>query len=75
MVGDKLTYVDFIAYENIDQARLLLGEDILDQTPNIKEFMKRFEELPNLKEYFASDRFQQFPILTERAYFGFSKGN
>ena len=74
-IGDKLTYVDFMAYEFLDQSRLMLGMDILDGYPKIAEFMTRFEELPRLKEYFASERFKKFPILSDRAYFGFSQGN
>ena len=29
LTGDKLTYVEFFAYEMLDHARILLGEDIL----------------------------------------------
>jgi hypothetical protein len=34
------------------------------------DFMKRFEELEPIREYLLSERFKQFPIWSERSFFG-----
>ena len=56
IAGDKLTYVDFMAYEYLDWYRVFAkATPIFKKLPKISEYMKRFEELPSLKEYIASD--------------------
>ena len=71
LTGDKLTYVDFIAYETLENCRLLLpGEQIL--TPKLKVFMSDFEELPKIRDYLNSKRFKKFPLWSERSSVGLS---
>ena len=54
---DQLTYVDFMAYEYLDWYRVFAkSKPIFEKFPNVSAYMKRFEELPNLKEYIASDQ-------------------
>uniref|UniRef100_A0A8C6EXM1 Glutathione S-transferase n=1 Tax=Marmota marmota marmota TaxID=9994 RepID=A0A8C6EXM1_MARMA len=43
--GDKITYVDFITYDVLDQ-HLLFEPKCLEAFPNLKDFMSRFEVMP-----------------------------
>uniref|UniRef100_A0A4X1URQ5 Glutathione S-transferase n=1 Tax=Sus scrofa TaxID=9823 RepID=A0A4X1URQ5_PIG len=43
--GDKLTYVDFLAYDVLDLYRIF-DPKCLDEFPNLKAFLSRFEVLP-----------------------------
>ncbi|KAK4306257.1 hypothetical protein Pmani_021906 [Petrolisthes manimaculis] len=67
--GENITSVDFIMYELLDE-HLQLDPDCLKDANNIKEFMKRFEELPKIKAYMASDRFMKAPLNNKMAKFG-----
>nr|BEQ23839.1 glutathione S-transferase-1 [Ornithonyssus bursa]BEQ23840.1 glutathione S-transferase-1 [Ornithonyssus sylviarum] len=63
VMGDKLTYVDFLLYEFLDW-HLPLKADIFDETPNVKSFLERFRTLPKLAEYFTSDRYHEWPLVS-----------
>eukprot|EP01017_Pseudomicrothorax_dubius_P036905 TRINITY_DN5344_c0_g1_i1.p1 TRINITY_DN5344_c0_g1~~TRINITY_DN5344_c0_g1_i1.p1 ORF type:complete len:224 (-),score=69.54 TRINITY_DN5344_c0_g1_i1:166-837(-) len=54
--GD-LTIVDFFLYETITLIQFL-DKTILELAPNLKDYMRRFEEIPEVKEYQASPRFR-----------------
>ncbi|XP_075539323.1 glutathione S-transferase Mu 1-like [Dermacentor variabilis] len=71
-LGDRLTYVDFLLYEGLDWHREFKAET-LQRYPHIVEYLKRFEELPNIKEYFASGRYKKWPILSHLRKWGFKK--
>ncbi|XP_032129823.1 glutathione S-transferase Mu 1-like [Sapajus apella] len=43
--GDKITFVDFLAYDVLDQNRIF-EPGCLDAFPNLKDFMSRFEVMP-----------------------------
>lgn len=73
-LGDALTYIDFMAYDILDQQRILLPK-ILDDFPDIQAFLKRFESLHTLKSYFESDRYRKFPLWSERSFIGRSETN
>lgn len=60
-LGDRLTYVDFVLYEGLDWHREFKPE-ALAKYPPLVHYLRRFEELPNVKEYFASDKFKKWPI-------------
>lgn len=63
IAGDYVTYVDFILYDAIDYHLLLAGNsDAIKPFDNLIKFMDRIENLPRLKEFFASKRFSRFPI-------------
>nr|AKO22175.1 glutathione S-transferases-1 [Dermanyssus gallinae]BEQ23838.1 glutathione S-transferase-1 [Dermanyssus gallinae] len=75
VMGDKLTYVDFLLFEFLDW-HLPLKADIFDATPNVKAFLERFRSLPKIAEYFASSRYQSWPLVSPFAKkFGWTKGN
>ncbi|KAG8189007.1 hypothetical protein JTE90_019017 [Oedothorax gibbosus] len=65
---DKITYVDFIAYEALDVHRLLSPE-CLDAYDNLKSFMDRFEALPTIAKYMKSDKFLKYPVNGDMAVF------
>ncbi|XP_037566335.1 glutathione S-transferase [Dermacentor silvarum] len=71
-LGDRLTYVDFLLYEGLDWHREFKGEAV-QRHPHIVEYLKKFEELPNLKEYFASDKYHKYPIVGPHRKWGYKK--
>ncbi len=54
--GESLTFVDFVAFELLDQHRELEA-DVVRMFAKLLSFMDRFEELPNVAEYLSSDRY------------------
>ncbi|GIY41403.1 glutathione S-transferase Mu 1 [Caerostris darwini] len=66
---DKVTYVDFMTYEALDNHRVLSPE-CLNDYPNLKEYMDRFEELPTIQKYMQSDDFLKWPLNGDMAKFG-----
>lgn len=66
LMGDRLTYIDFMLYEIVDQC-VLFQEGCLDTMPNLKEHAKRFRMLTPIKAYLESERFRPWPILLPNA--------
>jgi glutathione S-transferase len=66
VLGDKeyiaggITWIDF-ALADFFQTLSLLSEDILKAFPKLTEYWKRVWALPELKNYFASDKFKERP--------------
>lgn len=71
-LGDRLTYVDFLLYEALDWNHEF-KPDAFKGYPVLLEYLKKFEELPNLKEYFASSKYSKYPILGPHRKWGFKK--
>lgn len=71
LISNKLSYVDFLAFEYFDWYRVLVQLDSFEKFPKMKSFMTRFAELPNLKEYLASEKFQKAHILSPYAKLGY----
>ncbi|KAF7484880.1 Hypothetical predicted protein [Marmota monax] len=65
--GEKITFVDFIAYDVLDQHRLFEPK-CLDAFPNLKDFMSRFEGLRKISDYMKSSRFLPRPIFAKMAH-------
>jgi len=57
MLGERLTYVDFMAYEYLDHMRRQFPDHFKD-AGNINGFMTRFEALPKMKEWFDSEQYK-----------------
>uniref|UniRef100_G3MSC2 glutathione transferase n=1 Tax=Amblyomma maculatum TaxID=34609 RepID=G3MSC2_AMBMU len=72
VMGDRMTYVDFLLYEGLDWHREFRPEAV-QRWPNIVRYLERFEELPNIKEYFASDKYKKWPILGPLRPWGYNK--
>ncbi|XP_071043426.1 glutathione S-transferase Mu 2 isoform X2 [Parasteatoda tepidariorum] len=71
--GDRLTYVDFLVYEVLDQ-HLVLDPDCLKQFPSLEGFLKEFKGLPTIEKYMNSPDFLSFPLNGDMAYFGSRRG-
>ncbi|KAM5293642.1 glutathione S-transferase Mu 4-like [Glossophaga mutica] len=62
--GDKLTYVDFLAYDVLDVLRMFEPK-CLDAFPNLKDFLVRFEGLKKISAYMKSSRFLRTPVYSK----------
>nr|XP_006979551.1 glutathione S-transferase Mu 1 [Peromyscus maniculatus bairdii] len=65
--GDKITYVDFLAYDILDQHRIFEPK-CLDGFPNLKDFLARFEGLKKISAYMKTSRFISTPIFSKMAH-------
>nr|XP_044994319.1 glutathione S-transferase Mu 4 isoform X2 [Jaculus jaculus] len=68
-VGEKLTFVDFLAYVVLDLHRIFEPKS-LDAFPNLKDFMARFEGLKKISVYMKTSRFLPKPLYTKVASWG-----
>ncbi|XP_042536129.1 glutathione S-transferase Mu 4 [Dipodomys spectabilis] len=68
-VGDKITFVDFLAYDILDLHRIF-DPKCLDTFPNLKDFISRFEGLKKISAYMKSSRFLPTPLYTKVATWG-----
>jgi len=55
LVGNKLSYSDFIFFEIVD-VNTKMFPDLLNEFPNVKKFHQKIAGLKGVKEYLASDR-------------------
>lgn len=60
VIGEKLTYVDFMVYEFVSQIRKLTPETV-DKNENIVKLLNAFEALPQLKDFFNSEEYKTTP--------------
>ncbi|XP_021572554.1 glutathione S-transferase Mu 2-like [Carlito syrichta] len=67
--GDKITFVDFLVYDVLDQNRIFEPK-CLDAFPNLKDFMSRFEGLKKISAYMKSSCFLPTPLYTKMAIWG-----
>ncbi|KAI4902297.1 hypothetical protein NFI96_034724 [Prochilodus magdalenae] len=67
--GDKITYVDFIMYELLDQHRMFEPK-CLDNFKNLKDLLDRFEALEKIAAYLKSNRFIKGPVNNRMAKWG-----
>ncbi|KAM5257051.1 glutathione S-transferase Mu 4 isoform 7-T7 [Ctenodactylus gundi] len=68
-VGNKITFVDFLAYDILDLHRVF-DPKCLDAFPNLKDFISRFEGLKNISAYMKSSRFLPGPLYLKLATWG-----
>ena len=57
MLGERITYVDFMAYEYFDHIKRQFPENFKDAS-NINAFMDRFKALPKMREWFNSEQYE-----------------
>ncbi|XP_058394702.1 glutathione S-transferase Mu 1-like isoform X2 [Diceros bicornis minor] len=67
--GDKITYVDFLAYDILDYLRMFEPK-CLDAFPNLKDFIAHFEGLKKISAYVKTSCFLPSPIYTKIALWG-----
>ena len=78
VVGDYVTYVDFMLYEAIDINALDFNRLFVSgsrfQIPKVLlDYLNRIEELPQLADYFAN--LKRFPIMRSWATWAGSEKN
>lgn len=71
--GDNISYVDVLAFENMDQCREIVDKSCLAAFPKLASFMDRFAQLEQLKEYLKSDQFTKYRIFSPIAKIGGEK--
>uniref|UniRef100_A0A8C3HAH9 glutathione transferase n=1 Tax=Chrysemys picta bellii TaxID=8478 RepID=A0A8C3HAH9_CHRPI len=64
--GEKITFVDFVMYDILDQNRMFEPK-CLDQFQNLKDFLDRFEALEKVAAYMSSSRFMKTPVNNRMA--------
>uniref|UniRef100_A0A5K3G1H7 glutathione transferase n=1 Tax=Mesocestoides corti TaxID=53468 RepID=A0A5K3G1H7_MESCO len=62
LTGDKINYPDFYLCELLNQL-VKFEHSCLDKHPKLKAYLCRFENLPKLKDYMASDEFKSRPCM------------
>ncbi|XP_052587471.1 glutathione S-transferase Mu 7 [Peromyscus californicus insignis] len=67
--GDKITFVDFIAYDVLERNQVFEPK-CLEAFPNLKDFISRFEGLKKISDYMKSSRFLPRPLFTKMAIWG-----
>uniref|UniRef100_A0A8B9DVS7 glutathione transferase n=1 Tax=Anser cygnoides TaxID=8845 RepID=A0A8B9DVS7_ANSCY len=70
--GDKLTFVDFLMFDVLDQ-NSIFEPKCLEPYKNLKDFMDRFGALEKVAAYMKSSRFQKMPINNKMAKWGNKK--
>ncbi|XP_040049585.2 glutathione S-transferase Mu 4 [Gasterosteus aculeatus] len=70
--GDKITYVDFIMYELLDQHKMF-HPTCLDDFKNLQDLLTRFEALEKIAAYMKSNRFMKTPVNGRVAKWGNKK--
>ncbi|XP_049621766.1 glutathione S-transferase Mu 2-like [Suncus etruscus] len=68
-LGNKLTYVDFLAYDLFDKLRMF-EPTCLNAFPNLQDYMTRFEGLKNIPAYMKSKRYIASPLFLKLAVWG-----
>uniref|UniRef100_A0A8B9BMT4 Glutathione S-transferase n=1 Tax=Anser brachyrhynchus TaxID=132585 RepID=A0A8B9BMT4_9AVES len=64
--GEKLTFIDFLAYDVLDQQRMFVP-DCPELQGNLSQFLQRFEALEKVGAYMRSGRFMKTPIFLRTA--------
>ncbi|VDD78528.1 unnamed protein product [Mesocestoides corti] len=62
LTGDKINYPDFILCDMLN-VLVKFEPTCLDKHPKLKAYLCRFENLPKLKDYMASDEFKSSPCM------------
>uniref|UniRef100_A0A131XW14 Glutathione S-transferase n=1 Tax=Ixodes ricinus TaxID=34613 RepID=A0A131XW14_IXORI len=71
-LGGRLTYVDFMLHEALDWIRDFKPE-AFQRFPTLLKYLNEFEELPNIKQYMASEKYRKHPFLRRKWTWGVKK--
>nr|AIR95627.1 GST m4 [Tetranychus cinnabarinus] len=69
ILGDRVTYVDFLLYSTLDYIRLF-KPSLMDPHENLKSYLDRIEALPEIDKYLKSEGYSRFPITGTMAKWG-----
>ncbi|VDN19983.1 unnamed protein product [Dibothriocephalus latus] len=67
--SNYITYIDFLLYENLCVFQMF-EPSTFKKHRNLKQYIERFEALPKIKEYMATERFISWPLNGWSASFG-----
>lgn len=68
--GSEIRLCDFIFYEILDYTREIAGEEMKKlNCSNLYEYIDRFENIPEIKSYIASDKYIKRPFNNPCAFF------
>ncbi|XP_062396420.1 glutathione S-transferase Mu 1-like [Sardina pilchardus] len=67
--GDKITFVDFLMYEVLDEHRVFEPK-CLDKFKNLQHFLDHFEGLEKIAAYMKSSRYMKTPFFSPDAKWG-----
>ncbi|KAM4646122.1 glutathione S-transferase 2-like [Amazona ochrocephala] len=70
--GEKLTFVDFLAYDVLDQHRMFVPNSP-ELSGTLRQFLERFEALEKVSAYMRSGRYMKTPIFWRTAQWGSTK--
>lgn len=71
LTGDAPSYVDFLAFEALDQHRALWPKECsLRDQPKLLDYLRRIESLPAFRDYLASEAFVSWPVWSELSSYG-----
>ncbi|KAK7135817.1 hypothetical protein R3I94_014479 [Phoxinus phoxinus] len=70
--GNKITFVDFVMYELLDQHRMF-DQECLDDYKNLRCFLDHFESLEKIAGYMKSSKFMKTPVNNKMAKWGNKK--
>ena len=69
VLGDRITYADFLLYDALDFHRLFDPNSFKDAAI-ANEFLTRFENIPQIKAYMTSGKYNKLPIWAPVAAWG-----
>jgi len=72
ILGDRVSYVDFILYSVLDYIRLFIP-DFVTKNTELSSFLERIEALPNINKHINSDKFSRMPVTGPTALWGNKK--
>lgn len=67
IAGNQISYADFFLYETLS-FYCLVKSDCLDGFKVLADYVKRFEELPQIRGYLDSGSFHRLPIFKPQAF-------
>ncbi|XP_037045396.1 glutathione S-transferase Mu 3-like [Bradysia coprophila] len=69
ILGDKISYVDFLLYDALDFNRLF-DEKSFEGADIINSYLARFESIPQIKAYMTGGEYKKLPIFSPIASWG-----
>lgn len=69
VLGDKISYVDFLLYDALDYNRLFDAKSF-DGADVVNAYLDRFEAIPQINAYMTGGSYKKLPIFSPIASWG-----
>lgn len=69
ILGDRITYVDFLLYDALDFNRLFDAESFVGSDA-LNAYLARFEAIPQINAYMTGGKYKKLPIFSPIASWG-----